>query len=715
MSLLAFKRRVRTPTILQMEAVECGAACLAMVLAHFGKWVPLEELRIRCGVSRDGSNALNVLKAARSYGLEAQGMKVDMDGLPTLPMPLILFWEFNHFVVLEGLDGRGAHINDPALGRRTLSLEAFSGSFTGVALRLAPGPEFERGGRRPALLPALRRRLEGSRGAFAYITLATLLLVLPGIVIPAISKVYIDKFLVDGQETWVRPLIVTFALAAGMSLLLTWLQQHYLLRLQIKLAVAMTGRMLWHLLHLPVDYFAQRFSGDLSNRLQSNGRLARTLSADLAINLVGIVTLVLYGAIMLAYSAPLAGVVIGAAAINLALMRLVWLRLDNATQLLAQSAARQNSVALSGLSAIETIKAEGAEDDLFSRWAAHQGRYVSLTQEIGRDTRLLGVVPGFLTALSNVAVLGFGTTQVMEGKLSIGDLVAFQALAASFSGPIARLVGLGATLQTARADLQRIDDVMNYQAVETPPATAPGHRLSGRLELRNVTFGYSRLAPPLIENLSLSVSPGARVAVIGASGSGKSTLVKLAAGLYQPWSGEILLDGQPAAAIDRSTLTQSVAAVDQDITLFADTIRNNITLWDPTIEDAAVERALDDACLRDLLHQREGGIRSAVAEAGRNLSGGERQRLEIARALVRGPSLLLLDEATAALDPVTEQTIDASIRRRGCACLIVAHRLSTIRDCDEIIVLDKGRIVERGAHDGLKAAGGTYARLIATE
>lgn len=708
-------RHVKTPTILQMEAVECGAACLAMVLAHFGRWVPLEELRIRCGVSRDGSNALNVLKAARSYGLEAQGMKVEMDGLSTLPMPLILFWEFNHFVVLEGMDGRGARINDPALGRRTVSLEDFSGSFTGVALRLAPGPDFQRGGRRPALLPALRRRLEGSHGAFAYITVATLLLVLPGIVIPAISKIYIDKFLVDGQDTWVRPLIAGFAFAALLSLLLTFLQQHFLLRLQVKLAVAMTGRMLWHLLHLPVDYFAQRFAGDLSNRLQSNGRVARTLSADLAINLVGIVTLILYGAIMLAYSAPLAAVVIGAAAINLALMRLVWLRLDNATQLLAQSAARQNSVAMSGLAAIETIKAEGAEDDLFSRWAAHQGRFVSLSQEIGRDTRLLGVVPGFLTALANVAVLGFGTTQVMEGQLSIGDLVAFQALAASFSGPIARLVGLGSTLQTARADIQRIDDVLNYPAPHHARTEDAGRRLSGRLQLKDVTFGYSRLAPPLIEGLSLTVEPGARVAVIGASGSGKSTLVKLAAGLYQPWAGEILLDGQPLAQIAPATLTRSVAAVDQDITLFADTLRNNITLWDPVIEDSAVEAALDDACLRDLVHQREAGIRSQVAEGGRNLSGGERQRLEIARALVRGPSLLLLDEATAALDPVTEQMIDTAIRRRGCACLIVAHRLSTIRDCDEIIVLDQGRIVERGTHDSLRDAGGLYARLIATE
>lgn len=710
-----FKPRLRTPTVLQMEAVECGAACLAMVLAYFGKWVPLEELRIRCGVSRDGSNALNVLKAARGYGLEAQGMKVDMEGLATLPMPLILFWEFNHFVVLEGIDGRGARINDPALGRRTVTLEEFSGSFTGVALRLSPGPDFAPGGRRPALLAALRRRLKGSHGAFAYITAATLLLVLPGIVIPAISKVYIDKFLVDGQEAWVRPLIAGFAAAALVSLILTFLQQHFLLRLQVRLAVAMTGRMLWHLLHLPVDYFAQRFAGDLSSRLQSNGRVARTLSADLAINLVGIVTLVLYGAIMLAYSLPLAAVVIVAAGVNLGLMRLVWLRLDNATQLLAQSAARQNSVAMSGLAAIETIKAEGAEDDLFSRWAAHQGRFVSLSQEIGRDTRLLGVVPGFLTALANVAVLGFGTTQVMEGRLSIGDLVAFQALAASFSGPIAGLVGLGSTLQTARADIQRIDDVMNYPAPAPQRTEAPGRRLSGRLELRDVTFGYSRLAPPLIEGLSLTLEPGARVAVIGASGSGKSTLVKLAAGLYRPWAGEILLDGYPLHTIDRGTLTQSVAAVDQDITLFADTLRNNITLWDPVIEDKAVEAALDDACLREFVHQREAGIRSQVAEAGRNLSGGERQRLEIARALVRGPSLLLLDEATAALDPVTEQMIDTAIRRRGCACLIVAHRLSTIRDCDEIIVLDRGRIAERGTHDSLRDAGGLYARLIATE
>ncbi|WP_312861584.1 NHLP family bacteriocin export ABC transporter peptidase/permease/ATPase subunit [Segnochrobactrum spirostomi] len=715
--------RARTPTILQMEAVECGAACLAMVLAHFGRWIPLEELRIACGVSRDGSNALNVVKAARGYGLEAQGLKVDIDGLAGLSMPLVLYWEFNHFVVLEGIGKDIAYLNDPALGRRTVTLAELSDSFTGVALSFAPGPNFAKGGRRPSLVAGLRRRLQGSRAAFAFITLATLLLVLPGIVIPAISKIYIDKFLVDGQDGWVRPLVVSFVAAGAMSLVLTWLQQHFLMRLQIKLAVVMTGRMLWHLLSLPVEYFTQRFAGDLASRLQSNARLARTLSSDLAINLVGIVTLVLYGAIMIAYSAPLAGLAIGFAVVNLSLMRFVWLRLDNATQLLAQSSARQSSVAMSGLAAIETIKAEGAEGDLFSRWAGYQSRFVSLSQEIGRDTRLLGVMPGFLTSIGNLAVLGYGATQVMEGRLSIGDLVAFQALAASFNGPIARLVGLGAVLQTARADLQRIEDVMSYRSPDAEsaprpvrPATAPAEaRLSGHLELRDITFGYSRLAAPLIEGLSLTVPPGARVAVVGASGSGKSTLVKLAAGLYRPWQGEILLDGRPLDAIDRAVLTNSVAAVDQDITLFADSIRNNMTLWDPTIEDMAVEAALEDACLRELVRQREAGIGSMVAEAGRNLSGGERQRLEIARALVRSPSLLLLDEATSALDPVTELAIDSNIRRRGCACLIVAHRLSTIRDCDEIIVLERGRIVQRGTHDSLRHADGAYARLIATE
>lgn len=724
--LLPFRRRLRTPTVLQMEAVECGAACLAMVLAHFGRWVPLEELRVACGVSRDGSNALNVVKAARSYGLEAHGMKVDMQGLGALALPVIVFWEFNHFVVLDGVAGDKVHLNDPALGRRTISRQAFSESFTGVAIALKPGPDFRPGGRRPQLIGALRRRLDGSRDAFAYIVLATLLLVLPGIAIPALTKTYIDQFLVDGQTSWVRPLLMLYIAAGAVSLALTWLQQRYLLRLQVKLAVIMTGRMLWHMLFLPVDYFTQRFAGDLSSRLQANIRVARTLSSDLAINLVGILTLVLYAAIMLAYSLPLAGIVVGFAAVNLVLMRIVWVRLDNSTQLLAQSSARQASVAMSGLAAIETIKATGSEGDLYARWAGFQARFVSLSQEIGFESRLLGVMPGFLTAIGNLTVLTYGAVQVMEGRLSVGDLIAFQALAASFNGPVGNLVGLGSVLQTAKADLQRIDDVMNYparlQPGERPRGETPADlrlaevRLAGLVELRNVTFGYSRLAPPLIQDLSLTVQPGSRVALVGLSGSGKSTVVKLVAGLYQPWSGEIRVDGRPVQDIDRRVLTGSIAVVDQEITLFADTIRENIALWDPTIDDVAIEQALTDACLRDLVRQREAGIRSEVTEGGRNLSGGERQRLEIARALVRAPSVLLMDEATAALDPITEKAIDTNIRRRGCACLIVAHRLSTIRDCDEIIVLDRGRVVQRGTHDSLKAeAEGAYARLIAAQ
>lgn len=715
-------RRVTTPTVLQMEAVECGAACLAMVLAHFGRWVPLEELRVACGVSRDGSNALNIVRAAREHGLEAHGMKLDAEAADDLPLPAILFWEFNHFVVLEGRRGNLLCLNDPALGRRTVSREAFSAGFTGVAIGLSPGPAFRPQGRRPSLLAALARRLAGSRAAFGYIALATLLLVLPGIAIPAISQIYIDAFLVQDQQSWVRPLLVAFAAAGLASLALTALQQRVLVRLQTRLAVVMTGRMLWHLLFLPVGYFTQRYAGDLAMRLQSNARLARTLAADLAVNLVGLVTLAIYGGAMAAYSPSLAAVAVGLSLISLVLMRFVWVRLENATQLLTQTAARQNAVAMSGLAAIETIKAEGAEGDLFSRWAGHQARFVTLSQQVGRDTRLLGAMPGFLATLSGVAVLGLGALQVMEGQISVGDLVAFQALAACFSAPLGRLVSLGATLQTARADLVRIDDVMrtpaalpDTAAAPPPSAALPRSRLSGRVEIAGLTFGYSRLAAPLITDFSLRLEPGARVAVVGASGSGKSTLIRLVAGLYRPWAGEIRLDGLPPEAIDRAVLTHSVAVVDQEIALFADSVRNNVTLWDPSLDDRAVEAALSDAGLLPAVLQREGGLDAPVSEGGRNLSGGERQRLEIARALVRDPSLLLLDEATSALDPVTEVAIDRAIRRRGCACLIVAHRLSTIRDCDEIVVLERGRVVQRGTHDSLKSVEGPYARLIATE
>lgn len=711
--------QVTTPTILQMDAAECGAACLAIILGHFGRWIPLEELRQLCGVSRDGAKALNIVRAARQLGLDCKGLRIDVAELRGLQLPVVVYWNFNHFVVIEGFGRGGVYLNDPAMGHRFVENDEFSASYTGIALTFAPGQTFTKAGKPPRVWSGLMRRIGQSRGAVAFITLISLLLVIPGFVIPAFSRIFIDQYLIGGQDGWVKPLLWCYALALLISLGLSWLQQHYLLRLETKLALTAASRMMWHLFSLPIEYFAQRFAGDLASRVQANSRVAQLLSGDLTTNAVSMIAVAFYAVIMLAYNVPLALIAIFLSLANLGALKLVWRRLDNANRVLAQNSGKLMSVAMGGIVTIETLKAQGGENDFFARWAGLQAQQVSLGQEIGRESQVLTALPALLAGVSTTLILGLGAVNVMDGAMTIGDLIAFQALAASFAAPIRKLVNLGAKLQRVGADLTRIDDVFNYRprlATRSPTLTiAHRTKLVGAISITDVSFGYSRLDPPLIRDFNLTVAPGRRVAIVGASGSGKSTLIKVLSGLYQPWRGDIRFDGVPMDAIDPVLLRNSIGVVDQDIYLFGASVRDNLTLWDQTIPDGTVVEAARDAGIHPAIMARAGGYNALVAEGGGNFSGGERQRLEIARALANQPSILLLDEATAALDPVTEKLVDDAIRRRGCTTISVAHRLSTIRDADEIIVLKSGVVVQRGTHEALKDQEGEYARLIASQ
>jgi NHLM bacteriocin system ABC transporter peptidase/ATP-binding protein len=713
-------RRVRTPTVLQMEAVECGAASLAMILAHHGRVVPLTELRERCGISRDGSKASSIVKAARTYGMTAKGFRKDPAELRQMTMPVIVFWQFNHFVVVEGCAKGRVYLNDPASGHRTVTDDEFDKAFTGVVLTFEPGDGFERGGRFPSLTSALRRRLTGSHGALVYAVLAGLMLIIPGLLIPAFSRIYVDDVLGSGLEDWLGPLVLAMTLTLVLLLVLSGLQQYVLFRLGQRLQVSASARFFWHVLRLPLAFFDMRYAADVSSRAQLNDRIAQLLSARLAANLVNLTMIAFYAFVMVQYDVVLTVIGVAVALLNLVAIRLSARRRTAASRRFEQEQGKVLATSFTGLQMIETLKAGGTESDFFARWAGFQAKSIGAEQDLAVSTSYLTVVPTLLTGLTTAAILIVGGERVIAGTLSIGVLVAFQYLLAAFSAPVNDLVALGGELQEIDAGMVRLDDVLEYPTDPVLDAHAPtdgdvdtGARLSGAFELRDITFGYSRLEPPLLEGFDLVVEPGARVALIGGSGSGKSTVARILCGLYQPWSGEVLFDGLPRASYPRAVMVNSLALVDQEIVLFEGTVTDNITLWDDTRPEPQVVRAGRDAAIHADVAARAGGYGSLVAEDGRNWSGGQRQRLEIARALVTEPAILVLDEATSALDPTTEQHIDDRLRQRGCTCLIVAHRLSTIRDCDEIVVLERGHIVQRGTHEELMAAGGLYTELIA--
>jgi NHLM bacteriocin system ABC transporter peptidase/ATP-binding protein len=709
----------RTPTVLQMEAAECGAACLAMVLAFHGRWVPLEQLRVECGVSRDGSKASNVVRAARRFGLSAKGFRQELATLRSAPTPCIIHWNFNHFVVLDGIEEKYAYINDPAFGRRRIGIDELDRSFTGVVLTMEPDAGFVPQGSKPGGLRLLVRELRGSKAAVGLLVLLSFVMVIPGLVAASFSKIFIDDVLIQHLTGWLRPLLVGMAITALIRTVLTLLQQSLLLRLQTKLSVVMISRFLWRVMALPMEFFTQRHAGDIATRVAANEQIARLLAGGIAANVLNLTSVVLFAVAMAIYDVWLAAICIALSLLNVLSLRLSHRRREDLSRGLSQERGKSLGAVVSIVRSIETIKASGLEDEAFGQWSGIQAKVLNAERDLASSSIMLDMIPTLISGMTMTAILILGGLRVIEGSLTLGSLVAFQSLMASFSEPVATLVNQAGAFQLIRGALDRLEDVYNYPLGDVRRDDASDQRfpakLAGRIELRGVQFGYSLLEPPLISDLSIAVSPGSRVALVGASGSGKSTLGRLICGLNKPWAGEILIDGAPLQDVPSEILANSIAYVDQDIFLFEGTVRDNLTLWDRTVPDIDLTRSLKDGEIQDEIAIRAGNYDSYVNEGGTNFSGGQRQRIEIARALVGRPSVIVLDEATAALDPVTEKAIDDNLRRSGCTCIIIAHRLSTIRDCDEIVVLRQGKVVERGTHEALLALNGEYARLVSQE
>ena len=711
-----FGLKKKVPVIMQMEAVECGAASLSMVLAYHGRWLPLEKLRTDCGVSRDGSNALNLLKAARMHGMEAKGRRLELEELRDIPKPAILHWDFNHFVVLSSFKKNKVVINDPARGVIKVGVKELDKSFTGVALTFEKGEKFVKGGRPSSILSFVKYRLKNAREALFFTLISGLLSAVVYVSLPIFSQVFSDNIITGRNSEWFTGFIWLFAGIVVFQFIIKCLQGIYDQRLRGRLAIEANSNFFWHVLRLPVHFFSQRYVGDLVSRQMSNEDIPNALVKRLAPVLVNVLLLFFYLFFMIRYSLPLAMIAIFSTAINLYVIQAISEKQINLSRVVERNLGKLMGVTMSSLQSIETIKAAGAEDGFFQRWAGHFATSTNSQIESSKTNTYLGVIPQLLMQVSNNVVLMLGAFFILKGELTIGMLMAFQGFMGAFMLPMGNLMQTYQGLLTMRTQMERVEDVYKTKcdvSSELDEITDLGvGKLGGLVELKDVTFGYNILSAPLLKDFSLTLEPGKSVAFVGSSGCGKSTIAKLVSGLYEPWSGEILFDGKPKKDINHSVFVNSVSVVDQDIVLFDGTVTDNIKMWDQSIEDFAMIMASHNAQIHEEIASRPQAYDSHIDNGGKNFSGGQKQRLEIAAAMAKDPVILILDEATSALDAATEEKVMNAIKLAGVSLIIIAHRLSTIRDCDEIIVMDKGKVLERGTHEQLLANKGLYRNLM---
>ncbi len=715
------KGRAKVPVVMQLEALECGAACLAMILAYYRKWVPLEQVRIDCGVSRDGSNAKNILMAARNHGMNAGGYKMEPEALREKgTFPCIIHWNFNHFVVCCGFKGKYAYLNDPARGSVKVTMKEFDEAFTGICLMITPSENFVPGGKKKSTMDFAARRLRGAGAAVAFVVLTTLITYLFGIINPGFTRFFMDRLLTGENRDLLMPFVALMTAVGVIQIIVSAAQYIYSLKINGKMSVIGNSTFMWKVLKLPMEFYSQRMAGDIQLRQGTNAEIATVLVDTLTPLALNAVMMIVYLVFMLRFSVLLTLVGISTVVINAFAAKIISDQRINVTRVQMRDEGKLASATISGIQMAETIKASGAEYGYFAKWAGYQASVSAQEVQAAKIDAYYGVIPAFFAVIADNVVLVVGIFLTMQGKFSLGSILLFQGFMSGFMEPASTIISAGQTIQEMRTEMERVEDVMQYpddDLYKDDPLDPEKdyEKLKGNVELRNVTFGYSRLGDPLIEDFSMSLKTGSRVAFVGASGCGKSTLSKLISGMYKPWSGEILFDGKPIDEIDRSVFRGSLAVVDQDIILFEDTISDNIKMWDESIEDFEVIMAARDAQIHDDIIQRKDGYHGKLTEGGKDLSGGQRQRLEIARVLAQDPSIIIMDEATSALDAKTEYELVKAVKDRGITCIVIAHRLSTIRDCDEIIVMDHGEVIERGTHEELYAKGGYYTELISND
>ena len=716
----------KVPVVMQMEALECGAACLTMVMAYYDKWVPLEQVREDCGVSRDGSKAGNIARAARTYGFTAKGYRFEPEQLKAMAVfPCIIHWEFNHFVVLCGFKRGKVYINDPARGDVVITEQEFDKAFTGVTVMITPGEDYKPSGSPKSMVAFAAKRMKGAESAAVFIMITTSVTSIGAIAAAGFSRFFMDELLGGSNPGLVGSFMAALIILTLVRIIAAWITALYSLRISGRFAAVGNATYFWHVLKLPMKFFSQRMAGDLEQRRLANASIANILVNTFAPLVINTAMLVFYLVVMLSYSVPMTMIGILSVVLNIFVAYYVSTKRMNITRVMMRDESKLYSETISGIEMIETIKSSGAENGFFAKWSGYEASVNSQRVKFaGIDTRL-GKVPVIIMELVNDVVLLMGVYLIIKGRFTSGMVLAFQGFLTQFLLPAQSLINAGQSLQEMRTQMERIDDVMEYSTdnilIDRDPDTEdeeddePVRKLSGKLELKNVTFGYSKLSAPIIEDFSLTLEPGKSVAFVGGSGSGKSTLSRLISGLYRPWSGEILFDGKSIDQIDRDLFTGSVAVVNQDIILFDDTVENNIKMWDSSIEDFEMILAARDAQIHEEIVRRDGGYSHKLRNGGLDFSGGQRQRIEIARILAQDPTIIIMDEATSALDAQTEYGVVSSIKERGITTIVVAHRLSTIRNCDEIIVLDHGKVVERGTHNELMANHSLYEKLVTNE